>query len=91
VQFSLSNDNTVLSESVEGLGNGVADSVGFVFLPKLPKKILLFKDNSYLGWIRCNLLGKNIYKVPKYVIIGKIIPKERCSEALRTTKVVNIH
>jgi hypothetical protein len=37
----------------------------------LPKKILLSNGNSYLGWIRCNLLGKNIYKVPKYVIIGK--------------------
>jgi hypothetical protein len=31
----------------------------------LPKKILLSKDNSYLGWIRCNFLGKNTYKVPK--------------------------
>jgi DNA-directed RNA polymerase-5 subunit 1 len=33
VQFSFSDDNTVLSESVEGLVNVIADSVGFVFLP----------------------------------------------------------
>jgi hypothetical protein len=33
VQFSFSDDNTVLSESIDGLVNVIADSVGFVFLP----------------------------------------------------------
>jgi hypothetical protein len=42
----------------------------------LPKKILLSKGNSYLGGIRCKLLGKNIYKVPKYAIIGKPLPNK---------------
>jgi DNA-directed RNA polymerase-5 subunit 1 len=32
VQFSFSDDNTVLSESVEGLVNVIANSVGFGFL-----------------------------------------------------------
>jgi hypothetical protein len=48
VQFSFSDDNTVLSESIEGLVNVIADSVGFVFLPTATNKILLSKDNSYL-------------------------------------------
>jgi DNA-directed RNA polymerase-5 subunit 1 len=32
VQFSFSDDNTVLSVSVEGSVNVIADAVGFVFL-----------------------------------------------------------
>jgi hypothetical protein len=35
VQFSFSDDNTVLSELVEGLVNVIADFVGFVFLPNV--------------------------------------------------------
>jgi DNA-directed RNA polymerase-5 subunit 1 len=35
VQFSFSDDNTVLSEFVEGSANVIADSVGFVFLPNV--------------------------------------------------------
>jgi DNA-directed RNA polymerase-5 subunit 1 len=49
VQFSFSDDNTILSESIDGLLNVIADSVGFVFLPTVILKILLSKDNSYLG------------------------------------------
>jgi hypothetical protein len=49
VQFSFSDDNTVLSKSIDGLVNVIADSVGFVFLPTVINKILLSKDNSYLG------------------------------------------
>ena len=48
VQFSFFDDNTVLSEYVDGLVNVIADSVGFLFLPTV-NKILLSKDNSYLG------------------------------------------
>jgi DNA-directed RNA polymerase-5 subunit 1 len=33
VQFSFYDDNTVLSGSIEGLVNVIADSVGFLFLP----------------------------------------------------------
>jgi hypothetical protein len=35
VQFSFSNDSTVLSESVKGLVNVIADTVGSVFLPNV--------------------------------------------------------
>jgi hypothetical protein len=35
VQFSFSDDNTALSESIDGLVNVIADSVSFVFLPTL--------------------------------------------------------
>jgi DNA-directed RNA polymerase-5 subunit 1 len=34
MQFPFSDDNTLLSESNEGLVNVIANSVGFVFLPK---------------------------------------------------------
>jgi DNA-directed RNA polymerase-5 subunit 1 len=35
MQFSFSDGNTVLSTSVEGLVNVIADSVGSVFLPNV--------------------------------------------------------
>jgi DNA-directed RNA polymerase-5 subunit 1 len=35
VQFSFSDDNTVLSESVKGLVHMITDSVGSVFLPNV--------------------------------------------------------
>jgi DNA-directed RNA polymerase-5 subunit 1 len=35
MQFSFSDDNTVLSESIEGLVNVIADSVGSIFLPNV--------------------------------------------------------
>jgi hypothetical protein len=52
----------------------------------LPKKILLSKGNNYLGGIRCKLLGKNIYKVPKYAIIGKSLPKKDVARPGRQQK-----
>jgi hypothetical protein len=47
------------------------------FYQMLPKKILLSKGNSYLGWIRCNLLGKNTYKVAKIKPALEILEEER--------------
>jgi hypothetical protein len=56
------------------------------FFQQLSNTILLSKDNSYLGWIRWNFLGKNIYKVPKYVIIGKSFTKEKMKRGLKDNK-----
>jgi hypothetical protein len=52
----------------------------------LPKKILLSKGNRDLGWIRWNLLGKNIYKVPKYVVIGKSFTNKKMKRGLKDNK-----
>jgi DNA-directed RNA polymerase-5 subunit 1 len=49
VQFSLSNDNTVLSESVEGLVNVIANSVDFVFLPNVTKEDSLILRQQLSG------------------------------------------
>jgi hypothetical protein len=35
MQFPFSDDNTVLFESVKGLVNVIADSVGFIFQPNV--------------------------------------------------------
>jgi DNA-directed RNA polymerase-5 subunit 1 len=47
VQFSFSDDNTVLSESVEGLVNVIADSVGFVFLPTV-----IWVESDATSWVK---------------------------------------
>jgi DNA-directed RNA polymerase-5 subunit 1 len=49
VQFSLSNDNTVLSESVEGLVNVIANSVDFVFLPNVTEEDSLILRQQLSG------------------------------------------
>jgi hypothetical protein len=89
VQFSFADDNTILSESIEGLVNMITDSVGSVFSAKCylrrssyPKAIVIWVESDATSWV------KTFIRYPKYVIIWKISTKAKYSEALRTTKVV---
>jgi hypothetical protein len=54
----------------------------------LPMKVPLSRGNSYLGWIRCNLLGKNTYKYQEQWVLA-IIAKEGYSEVWKKAKVAS--
>jgi hypothetical protein len=49
VQFSFSDDNTILSEFVEGLVSMVADSVDFIFLPNVTEEDSLILRQQLFG------------------------------------------
>jgi hypothetical protein len=57
MQFSFSDDNTILSESIEGIVNRIADSIDFVFLPNVTYEGSLIQRQQLSGLNQMQPLG----------------------------------
>jgi hypothetical protein len=54
----------------------ITNSVDSIFLPNVTYEDPLIQGQLLSGLNQMQPLGKNIYKVPKYVIIAKSLPKK---------------
>ena len=92
VQFSFSDDNTILSESIERAVNVIADSVDSAFLmiiiwgnPRIQAATVIWVESDATSWVKTH--GRYQRTSPHW----KSLLKKDDSEAWRTTKVASIH
>ena len=92
VQFSFSNDNTILSKSVEWAVNVIADSVDSTFStiiiwgnPRIQAATVIWVESDATSWVKTH------GRYQRTSSSWKSLLKKEDSEVWRTTKVASIH